>query len=183
MMQALKVAPLFAVLAFASPASAESDARAVEAMRLFKAFCVVTEGSSAKANLVLGVTNPIAAKLPDAVVTGIYGVPGGLGWAIRSPSDGIFLLGYNPAGICEVRIAEAAEGSVVAAYEALVGELAGNAEPTVGQSRKQGDATLTFRSAQLKSSGRTSAIALTSSDRRIGEHQHLITFAFVKPQN
>ena len=163
-------------------AYAQEDSRAKDAFDFFKAFCVDTDGSSDRALAVIGNGNALANKLPDELVSRLQGQAGGIAWAVRSPSNAQLLLGYNPIGICEIRIAEADENAVVARFKGMAGALGAEEKNTYSnpEVRTQDGATITYRTFRFERQGKQALIALSSSDRRVAEQQHLITFGFVK---
>ena len=171
-----------ASLFVATGAHAQTDARAKDAFDFFKAFCVDTDGASNRALAVIGNGNAMASKLPDALVTQLQRQPGGIAWAVRSPSNAQLLLGYVPLGICEVRIAEADESSVVASFGDLTSSLQASAKGELSkpETSSQDEAHITYRTYRFDRSGRHALIALSSSDKKIGAQQHLITFGFVQ---
>jgi hypothetical protein len=176
------VALAAALIALPAEAMAEADMRANDAFQLFQAFCVDDNGSRDRALAVLGNGNQLANRLPDGLVARLQGNSGGVAWAIRSPNNAQLLLGYTASGVCEVRIAEAEEASVVHGYQGLTSSLdsAGKGEQTAPQTRLENDARLTFRSYKFDRSGKHALVAMTTSDKKVGEQQHLITFGFVQ---
>jgi hypothetical protein len=173
---------LAAALLAATGAQAQTDARAKDAFDFFKAFCVDTDGASTRAVAVIGDGNAMANKLPDAVVAQLQGQPGGLAWAVRSPANAQLLLGYAPVGICEIRIAEADESSVVTNFTALTSSLQTSAKGELSkpETRTQGDAHITYRTYRFDRAGKRALISLSSADKKVGAQQHLITFGFVQ---
>ncbi|GAA0862886.1 hypothetical protein GCM10009115_11330 [Sphingopyxis soli] len=166
--------------AIASEAMA-SDARANESVALFKSFCVATAGDKARALSVLGEGNALARRLPEAVTTAMFGKSGGVAWALSSPSQAQLLLAYNPMGICEVRIAEADEAAMIEQFHALTTSLSTRSSSNSGQpeKRRQGNANLTYETFNYEVGGQKALLAITTSDQRVGEQQHVITFSFV----
>ncbi|WP_156029097.1 hypothetical protein [Sphingobium sp. DC-2] len=171
-----------AALFVATETHAQTDARAKDAFDFFKAFCVDTDGASARALSVIGNGNAMANKLPDAVVAQLQGQPGGVAWAVRSPSNAQLLLGYVPAGICEIRIAEADESSVVASFGDLTSSLQASAKGELSkpETRSQDEAHITYRTYRFDRAGKHALISLSSSDKKVGAQQHLIIFGFVQ---
>ncbi|MEO8723179.1 MAG: hypothetical protein ABI395_06590 [Sphingobium sp.] len=179
------IAFAFAISAWAvlpNAARAQADARAKDAFDFFKTFCVDTDGARDRAIAVIGDGNAMANKLPDSLVAQLQGQPGGIAWAVRSPSDAQLLLGYTASGICEIRIAEAEEPAVVARFADLIASFgsAVHGQSTPPQLRSEDGAARTFRTYEFDRSGKHALIALTTSDKKVGAQQHLITFGFVK---
>lgn len=170
----------------ASVAHAQSpDPRAAEAMQLFGAFCISTAGTPDRALAVLGNGNALATRLPDNIVRNAQGgQEGGVGWAVRSPSDAELMLDYNPQGICGLRIRQADEASVRDAFKALVDGVASGtgseltSEPS--EIRTVNGVQTTYTAYSLPLGGRTAHLALTTTEQPIGEQQHFMTFGFVK---
>jgi hypothetical protein len=163
-------------------ARAQTDARAKDAFDFFKAFCVDTNGAKDRALAVIGNGNAMANKLPDEMVTRLQGQAGGVAWAVRSPSNAQLLLGYVPMGICEIRIVDADESSILSNFTALTSSLQASAKGELSQpkTRTQDDAHITYQTYRFDRAGKHALIALSSSDKKIGAQQHLITFGFVK---
>ena len=157
------------------------DPRAREALQLFYSFCMNEAGDQTRALAVLGDGNAMAKRLTPETMNAIQGQVGGVGWAIRSPSNAQLLLDYNPTGFCEVRIAEADEASVVMQFHLTKNLIAvdSRGKLTAPEKRSENGATLTFQTFAYDLHGRKALIALTTSDKRVGEQQHLITFGFV----
>ena len=171
-----------ATLFVATGAHAQSDARATDAFDFFKVFCIDTDGSSARALSVIGTGNAMANRLPDSAVAQLQGQAGGVAWAVRSPSNAQLLLGYVPVGICEIRIAEADEGSVLASFADLTSSLQASAKGELSKPevRSQDKAHITYQTYRFDRAGKHALISLSSSDKKIGAQQHLITFGFVQ---
>jgi hypothetical protein len=176
------VLTLGATTFFAANAHAQADMRANDAFDFFKAFCVDTDGTRDRALAVIGDGNALAQRLPDTLVSQLQGQPGGVAWAVRSPSNAQLLLGYTSLGMCEIRIAEADEKSVITKFDELTSsfESSGKGQYSKPEAQSQGGANVTFRTYRFERSGRHALIALSSADKRVGEQQHLITFGFVQ---
>jgi hypothetical protein len=182
---ALLSVSLIAVPAMAksAPAPVADDPRATDAFQLFRSFCFDTSGNRDKALAVLGAGNAMVNRLPNELMQSIQKQAGGVGWAIRSPANAQLLLAYNARGMCEVRIAEADELSVVGQFSSLANLIVPSNNPrgtlSKPEKRVEDGATRTFRTFSFVRDGRKVLVALSTSDKRVGEQQHLITFGFV----
>lgn len=165
-------------------AYAQADVRAGDAMQLFSAFCLQTDGDRSRALVVLGEGNALAKKLPDTLVTALQaGRTGGVAWAIASPNHAQLLLEYTADGICGVRIADADEKSVQSAFAALVEQNSGGqkVDSSTSEVTHESGAQRTYRTYSLTFSGKKSLFAISTMDRRIGSEQHLMTFGHLAP--
>jgi hypothetical protein len=158
-------------------AQAPSDRRAVEGVALFKSFCVQRNGARDGAVAVLGAGNALANRLPSATTDKLLGQTDTVGWAIRSPSGAQLMLGYGKSGHCEVRLVEADEGAVVAQFEQLTGSLPNNDVTALKpETRNEDGARRTFLGFRFGKSPALVTLALTTSDKRVGDQQHFLTF-------
>lgn len=180
----LRIATVILPLAvLASEAQGQApDPRANEAIQLFGTFCVATGGKPDRALAVLADGNPIATRLPDHVVQSNQGgQQGGVGWVVRSPSDGVMMLDYTAQGVCGLRIQEADEASMRTAYTALLNQIPpGTAVELPTEEREVNGVRTTYTAHSVMMGGHTAHLALTAAEQPIGEQQHLMTFAIVK---
>ena len=165
------------------------DPRAGDAVELFRAFCLSTGGTPDRALAILGEGNALAKRLPDDIVRQAQGNrEGGIGWAVRSPNDAEIMLDYDNRGICGVRIREADEASVQAAFAAIARDLAmKTSEDDAGEFssrnpevRDVDGVRITYTAHSFPLGNRQAILALTTAEETVGEQQHFMTFAFVE---
>lgn len=173
-----------ALVLIAGTVHAQTDLRTGDAMQLFTAFCLRTDGDRSHALATLGEGNLFAKKLPDTLVKTLQaGRDGGVAWAMASPNAAQLLLEYTSDGICGVRIADADEKSVQEAFATLVqqsasGEKMDSSEPEV---TKENGVQRTYRTYTFPFNGRKSLFAISTLDHRVGPQQHFLTFGHLAP--
>lgn len=166
-----------------SPCHAQAgDPRAQDAVAIFMSFCVATLGSRDKALERLGAGNQLAVRLSDEKVKALQsGRAGGVAWAVSSPKGAQLLLEYEARGICGVRVAEAEERSMQSGLDLALRKMAQQLGAKLVESspgvRTQQGVRRTFAHFVIESGAGKGLIALTTSDRRVGEQQHFMTFS------
>jgi hypothetical protein len=163
-----------------SAAPVNADARASDAIQLYASFCVKSDGTRDRALAVLGNGNALANRLPVELTDKLLLAEGSVGWAIRSPNDAQILLAYSGSSHCEVRVSEAGEAGMVADFEKMQADF-GSAVVEIEKPklRKDRDAVNTFRGFKLRTSSTVNMVAMTTSNKKVGEQQHLLTFDVV----
>ncbi len=162
-----------------------ADPRVQDAIMFYTTYCVLPKGSRNAALQSLGAGNALATRLPDAAVAKLQGGrPNGVAWAVRSPHNAQLLLEFDARGICAVRIADADEASVQRAFKAITAGIAQEAGAQLLEgptdTRTQNGARLTSKDYVIQQGGRKMHFGLTTANRRVGDQQHLMTFALVK---
>lgn len=176
----IRIALLCAAIVAASvsqPALAGSKSH--DAVELFDRFCVKTQGKSRAADLLI-VRSGLGKSLPMKMVEKLQGQKGGKAWAIASPRKAQIMLGYNPIGICEVRLAKGDKKTMLEAFASFAKKIEARGAKLQSSSEvKTGDDNdVTLITHNFSMNGKSFQVALSASDKAGLTQQHLMTFSF-----
>jgi hypothetical protein len=159
-----------------------NDPRAQDAIDLYNSFCLKTFGLKEQAIARLGEGNAISRRLSDSTVQQLEnGKSGGVAWTIRSPRNALLLLEYNPIGICAIRVVQADKQSILDDFQKYITSIESGKrviqDRQVDSVRTEDGAHVTFREVVIYFGTTNIDFAITATERKIGQQQHLITFS------